>query len=124
MSKLRYLGGQTYRHKDSSVLSKTDEARCFTTVVLHCSLQTNNPNNHSVFTCTALWASTPTNMCIERSVTRCGSINKFSGSRWTRTLHQGSNIAYFSVVNFENFLVYIYKEQPIKFAKMMTLYRA
>ena len=56
-------------------------------------------------------------------MTGCESINKRSGAHWTRTLHQGSNIAYFSVVNFETFLVYIYTLQPVQFVKMMTLLR-
>ena len=62
-------------------------------------------------------------MCFGRSVTICKSINKCSGSHWTITLHHVSNIAYLSVVNYEKFLVYIYKLQPVKFAKMTSLFR-
>ena len=64
-----------------------------------------------------------TNMCLRRLVTGCKSINKCSGAHWTITLCQGSNIAYFSVVNFKTFLVCIYKLKPVQFAKIMTMFR-
>ena len=96
-----------------SVLPKIAEARRFTTVVLSCSLQKNNPKIHSVFPYTVLQVSTLKNMCLRRLMTRCKSINKRSCVSWTRILHQSSNIAYFSVVNFETFVVYIYKLQPV-----------
>ena len=105
------------------VLPNISEARQFMKVVLSSSLQTNSQHNHSIFPCNFLRASTLTNMCLGRLVTGCESINKWSVACWTRTLHQGSNIAYFSVVNFKTFLVYIYKVQPVQFAKMMTLFR-
>ena len=107
----------------SSVLPKIDDARLFTIVVLSSSLQTNNPQNQYVFPCTALRASTLMDMCLRRSVAGCNSISKHSGALWTRTLYIGSNISYFYVVNFETFLVYIYKLQLVKFANVMTLFR-
>ena len=107
----------------SSVLPKIPNARRLTEVILSCLQQTDNPQNYSVFPCTAIRALTLTDMCLGKLVTRCESFNKCSGALWTITLHQGSNIAYFSVVNFETFLVYIYKLQPVQFAKMMTLFR-
>ena len=97
------------------------EAIQFTTVVLSCSLQKNNPHYH--FGIHALhcgpqhWHS-----CVsEGRWTDNKWINKCSGKCWTSTLHQASNIAWFSIVKLETFSSIYTQLQTEQFAKKITM---
>ena len=55
-----------------------------------------------------------------RTLYRLFSKIEHKGSKQNQTLHKGSNVACYAVVNFKTFLVYIYKLQTDQFSKMIT----